>query len=230
MSNKVDVFIPVAAGHAHVLPAAIYSALTQTYSNKRIVLFLDDIHVKLESVVKKWFYTSNDSPKSTPQKRASSRTLKPEAIDIEHCEKGLIVRNCAGPGGTAHVARQWLFGWRDKSEYVKMLDADDIMTPRALEIMMNTFKEDVDGVFCPLVRTSSYRFAEIISGKPQLGHAGSGSMLLKKHVMETMIEEGFEWPGQQGHDKGFFQFLSDREEKFKFVTTSPENVLYLYLR
>jgi len=45
-----------------------------------------------------------------------------------------------------------------------------------------------------------------------------------------MVEEGFVWPSFRGHDKGFFQFLENRKEKFNFVTVKPENALYLYLK
>lgn len=231
---QVDIFIPVAVKHVHVLPAAICSALTQTYPNKRILLFLDGLDQRLENVVTEWFYTSDDAPTAhepyqTLEKLSHSKSLNHDAISVDQCERGVVIRNRAGPSGSAHAARQWLFEWPEKSEVVKMLDADDIITPHGLEIMMKYLEPDVDGVFCPLMRSSHYRFAAANPPDPQNKQTGSGSMLLRKKVMDAMIKEGYRWLEKPGHDRGFFEFIRDREEKFNFKVTT-EDTIYLYLK
>lgn len=217
--EKVDIFIPVAEGHAHVLPAALCSALTQTYPNKRVVLFLDGITPRLEKVVKKWLY-KNDNHRIPTQN---------QNISIEYFEENVIVRNSEGPSRSAHVARQWLFEWTEKSKYVKMLDADDILTPRSLEIMMKYMKPEIDGVFCPMIRTANYVIAETLKSIPFAGIIGSGAMLLKKRCMEKMIEQGYTWPSLRGHDKGFYEFMKGKEDQYKFIT-AKEDALYFYLK
>lgn len=225
----VDVFIPVAASHAHVLPAAIYSALTQTYRRVRVVLFLDGIHDRLEKAVLKWFYTEEEARNyKRLHQIAGKNILHYPDIHYEVCKRGMIIRNTSGPAGSAHVGRQWLFEWPDKSPLVKMLDADDILPPRCLEIMVPYIKPDMDGVFCPIVRSSSYRFAEIISGKPQPGGFGSGAMLLRKEFMDRMIQDGFKWPSIRGHDKGFADYLVAHKETK--IGTTKENFMYFYLK
>lgn len=233
-SERVDIFIPVAANHAHVLPAAICSALTQTYPNKRLVLFLDGVDDRFDNVLNKWVYTPNDHPDPDKtcaklSKVKNTRALQRDALVYEECERGVIIKNRAGPSETAHVGRQWLFEWEGKSPLVKMLDADDIMTPRGLEFMMHYVNPEVDGVFCPLLRCSGYRLAGANPPDPQDKQTGSGMMLLRREVMNTMIKEGYKWAAKRGHDRGFFEFIRDREEKFNFKVTN-ENFIYLYLR
>ena len=230
--ERVEIFIPVAAGHHKVFPAALCSALTQTYPNKRIVIFLDEIHPYLEKIIKEWFYTKDDVTTVTvpeqPIRRTPNFIPQYDALIYEECKRGVIVRNKAGYSGSAHAARQWLFEWENKSDIVKMLDADDILTPRAIEIMMRHIGPEIDGVFCPMVRSSSCRYAGLNIPDPQNKPTGSGSMMLRRHVMDTMIEEGFKWPSKRGHDQGFFEFIRDRQEKFNFVTTGEFNLLYIY--
>ena len=222
----VDIFIPVIPGNCRKFPAALCSALTQTYSNIRVVLFLDCIHPMLEDILEKFWYTRNEEP-GADQTSVKYHRLSKE-LTVEECERGVVIRNPNGPSGTAGIPRQWLFEWEGKSPFVKMLDSDDILTPEAIAIMLRYYRPGVDGVFCPIVRVSSFRFAQIMDGKPKLGHAGSGSMMLRKEFMDQMVSEGFEWPNKPGHDKAFFEFCEDRD--FRFETTEEFNVLYLYLK
>lgn len=229
--DLVDIFIPVMYYHAHVLPAALCSALTQTYKNIRILLFIDGIHPSLEQVIQKWFYTNSEKRLNYPifKRAPSKKYLDYDYINYEKCSRGIIIRNIAGPASTAHVGRQWLFEWSGKSSFVKMLDADDILTPRAIEIMMSYFDDNVDAVFCPLLRTSSYCYAAINKGLPIPGGCGSGNMMLRKELMEKAIERGFKWPPKHGHDKTLIKYFVDHEDEINVVTTK-ENVIYLYLR
>lgn len=219
--DKVDIFMPVAPGHRRVFPASLCSALTQTYVNKRLLLFVDGIDSDIEATINRWFYVDKEKKENLPE-------CDKHKLHYEYCERGVIIRNSSGPSGSAYRARQWLFEWEGKSPWVKMFDADDLMPPKALETMMSHVLPDVDGIFCPLLKSSSHRFAGIGNSDP-MKRCGSGSMLLRREVMDTAIKEGFKWPAIRGHDQGFFEFLSQRKEKFNFVPTT-QNFLYIYLK
>lgn len=229
--SLVDIFIPVYSKYAHKFPAALYSALTQTYIKVRILLFLDGIDPLLEEVVHKWFYTDSEKEKFRyPLEKVSpQKSLNLKNIHYECCTRGIIIRNTAGPSGSAHIGRQWLFEWPGKAPFVKMLDADDILIPRCLEIMMKYFTPDTDGVFCPLTKSSAYRYASSNYPDPQNKQIGSGCMLLRKEMMHTMVKEGFKWPEERGHDKEFLKFMQNRKEKFNLKVTK-EDFLYLYIK
>jgi len=218
----IDIFIP-AAGDFKWAPAALYSALTQTYKNKRIILFLDGYSQLARNFIDKWWY--ND----ISRERIFTKTVKWKNLNLsfEESDKGILVVNEKGPSGTAAIARQWLFEWKNKSEWIKMLDSDDLLVPNALEKMEKYCGEDIDGVFCPMIRSSCNRLAKSMSGKPIKGGSGSGSMLLRKSFMEKVVKAGFIWPNKRGHDNDFFQFVKDKN--FKFVTTK-EDFLYIYLK
>lgn len=222
---KIDIFIPTAVGHAHLLPASLCSALTQTYTPKRILLFLDQIHPLLEEVLDIWWYIRHKRP-GKPDEETENNGHK---FTYEYSDLGVLIRHLNGPAGSAHIARQWLFEWPGKSPVVKMLDADDILVPRALDVMIGYLQKDVDGVFCPMIRASAHRFAEINESLPYKGQFGSGSMMLRRECIDQMIQEGFRWPEKRGHDCGLYEFLQERPEKFNFVTTN-ETVIYLYLK
>lgn len=230
MAETVDIFICTSYHHHHVFPAALYSALTQTYPNIRVILFLDGIHPWLENQVKKWWYTESEEPQEVYAPQSGSNMLKRDAIRIEHCKRGILVRNLCGPAGAAHAARQWIFEWPDKSPLVKMLDADDMLTSRGIEVMMGYLKPDLDGVFCPLFKSSNYRvngMHDIIPGVPQRNQYGSGCMLLRREFMDKVVQSGFVWPSVNNNDDYFMDVIE--KGNFKFATTA-ENMIYFYLR
>jgi cellulose synthase/poly-beta-1,6-N-acetylglucosamine synthase-like glycosyltransferase len=230
MDETVDIFICTSHHHHHVFPAALYSALTQTFSKVRVILFLDGIHPLLESQVKKWWYTESEGPQEVYAPQSGSNTLKKDTIRIEHCKRGILVRNLSGPAGAANVARQWIFEWPDKSPLVKMLDADDIMTPLGIYFMLKYLKPELDGVFCPMLRGSSYKLSgmhEIIPGVPRRNNYGSGCMLLRREFMDKVVQSGFVWPAVNNNDDYFMDIIE--KGNFKFATTA-ENLIYIYLR
>lgn len=221
----VDIFIPVADFHSNHFPTALYSALTQTYSPIRVVLFIDGINPITEFNLKKWWYTPSDIP--TGDNLDKTNGYSKDKLHIEMCDRGVLVRNPGGSNCSSHNARQWYFEWGGKSSVMKTLDADDILHPRAIDIMMRYMKSDVDGVFCPLLKTSSGRFGEIMKSDINSGTAGSGSMMLKKEFMDRIIQEGFQWPAKRGNDRYFFDFVHDKG--FNFVVVN-ETALYFYLK
>jgi glycosyltransferase involved in cell wall biosynthesis len=223
---KVDIFIPIVIWHIKKFPASLYSALSQTYRNIRIILFSDGVDPDLEALYDKWWYEPEDNPREMWTEMTFPRIRLPLAI--EACKKGYLIRNPAGPMGSGAVARQWIFEWPEKRPLVKFLDCDDILAPDAIEIMLRYLTADCDGVLCPLARASSCRFVEVISGRFELGHMGSGSLLMRKESMEHMVQQGFEWPNKQGHDKEFIKFCLEHGYKFNRVT--KENFLYSYLK
>jgi hypothetical protein len=217
----IDVFIPIIVGNISKLPAALYSVLTQNYDGDiRIILFFDHIHKLLEDFADKWWYTSQDNSRTNLVERLHPTVSKP--LTIEYCTRGVIVRNPNGPMGSAGFARQWIFEWEGKSEYVKFLDSDDILTPECLQHMMNAITPDCAGVICPLYLVSSCRNARTFGAG-----AGSGSFLFKKEIMEHIVKKGFTWNRRPGHDRSFTNFL--RENNYKF-NSLKENMLYIYMK
>ena len=215
MNDIVDIFIPVSTEQINKLPMAFHSAINQTYKNIRIVIFFDGVNEEIDAFFEKNMNNSFDGLEKTD-----------EDYLIEYYDKIVTIKNFNGPSGTGAIARQWYFKWNKKSNYVKFLDADDLLLSNTIEIMMKYFDDKVDGVFCPLFAVNNNIFREIVPGKPKLGHAGSGSMLLKKSCIDDIIEKGFVWPNKKGHDNDFLIFCQD---KYNFKTTN-ENVLYIYLK
>ena len=162
----VDIFIPVVIWHLKKFPASLYSALSQTHRNIRIILFSDGVDPAMETLYDKWWYEPEDQPRKFLSYRSFPGVRLPLSVEI--CKKGFLVRNEAGPMGTGAVARQWVFEWPGKGPLVKFLDCDDILPQDSIEIMLKYLTEDCDGVICPLARASSCRFVEVISGHFQL--------------------------------------------------------------
>lgn len=234
MNQTIDVFIPVAGGHSLLLPAALCSALTQTYSPIRVILFLDGMDPRHEAVLDKWWFTAKDERLPVPVS-INPRNYSKDTLQIQHCERGVLVRNPAGPSGSAHNARQWIFEWKGKSDLVRMLDADDILLPRALEYTMKFYDQEiqkgetVDALISSIVLVSDYNLHGVLSMDPAKGRFGSGSMMLSKGFMEKMISLGFKWPAQTGHDNGFYDFYKAHESEFSVKFLSTKNCVYMYL-
>jgi hypothetical protein len=215
----VDIFIPVISNHAHLLKAALGSAFTQYYEPIRVVLWIEDSHPVLEDVLLKHWYTPNEHP----NKRTENDVV------IEDCHRGILVRNLKGRTGHAGLARQWLFCWAGKAQYVKMLDSDDILFPSTVSVMMRYMSEGVDGVFCPLIPISEHRVGTLMYCDFAHSACGSGTMLLHRNFMERVIAMGFKWYDSREHDLTFQQFLKDKLDQFTFIYTK-ETALYLYLK
>lgn len=181
----------------------------------------DSGHKELESMIDKYWYTSEDS--RTPSEFGPKAT-------VEYCKRGVLVRHLGGWTGHAGNARQWIFEWKGKSEYVKMYDSDDVLMPDCLRAMSRYLKDGVDGVLCPLMQVSENRLgAHMTNFDFRKGTVGSGSMLLSKKFMDKVVEMGFDWSKYRDHDKEFYLFLSDKLNQFSFISTS-ETALYLYLK
>lgn len=224
MDDVVDIFIPVKPDHFSVLPAALYSALTQTYPSIRIVLWLDGTHDRMEQTLQKWWYSPLDAIRDTENLEWNGLPLT-----YEYCHRGVLIRNPSGPSKSAHNARQWLFEWNGLSPFVKNLDADDILTPQAVKLMMGYMGKGIDGVLTPILKTRQYSHSESLNVDFSRGVVGSGAMLLRKETLRRMISEGFSWPKGPAHDKGMLEFFRTKLSTYNFVPTK-ENALYLYLR
>ena len=74
-SPTVDIFIPVIVGIPK-FPASLCSALTQTYPNVRVILWLDHIHELLEELLNRWWYRPEDTPRAKITEIPFSRTHK----------------------------------------------------------------------------------------------------------------------------------------------------------
>ena len=219
----IDIFIPVIAGNLVKMPAALYSALTQTYQdNIRVIIFFDHTHKALESFADKWWYTSQDKPRSNILSVPHPTVPKP--LTLEYCDRGVLVRNPNGPMGSAGFARQWIFEWEGKSKYVKFLDSDDILTPECLYNMMKNMTPECAGVICPVLFVSACRCGQVLGAG-----CSSSSFLFKRETMESIVKDGFEWNRRPGHDRSFTDYLRENKEKYIFNETK-ENVLYLYLK
>jgi len=205
MKPLVDIFIPLNPNrHIKQLSAAIQSALTQSYWPIQVIVYID----------------------GQIKDKCNYSIYLPEHDDI------FYVQDEYGPHGNAYFARKWYFDeFEDKAPFVKFLDADDILTPNAIEIMMGYMLDDVDAVFCPLLMLTSSRYYQIIPGLPKPGHAGSGSMLLRKEFIEKCRNDGWEWPNINDHDNVYLKFLEEKIEEKKYnIKTTNETGLYIYMK
>jgi hypothetical protein len=217
----IDLFVPTVSNHFMRLQIALCCAFYQTYEPKRIVLWVEDNHLQLESMIEKYWYTPEDS-------RIPSE-YGPKA-SVEYCKKGVLVRHLGAYTGHAGNARQWIFEWKGKSEYVKMFDSDDVLMPDCLKVMTRYLKDGIDGVLCPLLMIHENRLGSVMTNCDfKKGTVGSGSMLLSRIFMDKVMAMGFDWSKYRDHDKEFYLFLSDKLDQFSFVKTS-ETALYLYLK
>lgn len=214
---KIDIFIPVSDRHAQTVIGTFYSVLGQNYDDIRIVMFLDGIG-KQNFVDNIWY--KNFTLDKTTEEIWQGRKL----IFEESKEGHILIHNTQGQG--YGLVRQWIFEWEKKSDLVKMLDADDVLLPDSLTIMMRYYQDGIDGILCPMVLSSSYRMKEIIPGELRRGYCGSGSMLLHKNFMNKIIKD-FSWLDNKGDDGLFLDYVE--KKGFNFVTTK-ENFLYMYLK
>lgn len=219
----VDIFMPVGPRVLSRFPAALYSALTQTYPDVRVCLFIDFQNDVIEEILNKWWYLPGDNRNLFPIQNPRDEHI----LTMETCQRGILFRNRFGPMLTGGYARQFLFDWEGKSEWVKMLDSDDILFPQAIEVMMRYAEDGVDGVLCPMFRISQCKYVSMVPGEPVMGKAGSGSMLLRSSFIDHLVKEGFVWENVCGHDKGLLNFFKDHD--YTFVTTK-ENAMYAYIK
>jgi glycosyltransferase involved in cell wall biosynthesis len=224
MSPVVDIFIPTISNHVPYLKAALGSALYQSYPNTRIVMWVEDPDADYmkQGLRNLWSEPGDLDPYAYRRKGLDPYT-------IEECGKGLLVRNYLERTGNASLARQWLFDWKGKSDYVKTLDSDDMLLPSAISVMMRYMTEDVDMVLCPMIPIQCHRICPAMKSIINKETCGSGSMLMSKKFIEKINVMGFRWPNMRGHDKAFNDFLKEHLNDFKIVTTS-EDALYLYIK
>jgi hypothetical protein len=187
----IDIFIPVTEGNLDKLPGTICSALTQSYRDIRLVIWLDK-NETVENILNEWFYIPEDTPWSD--------YLHPNPITLEHATRGVIVRNSQSE--SIESAQRWMLEWPEKSEYVKFLGQNDILTPECLEIMMRYMTAECHGVLCPIARVFSSMYKDIILER------GFNALLLKKSTMEQIAAGG-------------------SLEQYNFVDTLPKNYLYI---
>jgi len=199
----IDIFITCSQYHYKTLPAAIWSALTQTYQDIRLVLYMDGTTDSTDKLLSQWLPDALSSPSQCLV------TIKP-----------------GGSSGNAGVGRDWYFNFAEKSDWVKFLDADDTLTPKTIEIMARYIKDDVDAVFCPIQHISSNRYYQKISGKPQKGHAGAGSMMLSRCMVNDLVDRKFSWQQVRGDDEKFLEFIGDDYK----IQVANEDFLYIYYK
>lgn len=214
-NQLIDVFIPTISNHIPFIHRAFGSLFFQEYKPLRVVLWIEDPGCDvIENFLNEFWY-------ETHERKRSPATCN-ELVDVEYCCKGVLVRNYQGRTGNAWRARQWIFEWEGKSDFVKMLDDDDILMPSAIEIMMRYMTDDVDAVFHPLVHVSSSRLGNVDRNNIY----GAAQMLMRKTTMKMIIDLGFRW--DKDHDDAqFYQFF--KAQNFKYVITK-EDMLYLYIK
>lgn len=170
----IDIFIPVMHRNLNKLPGTICSALTQSYQDIRLVIWLDSVREEAETILNEWFYTSEDRPWAD--------YLHPDPITLEHTNRGAVVRNSRAE--SLDSALQWMLQWPEKSEYVKFLGQNDLLMPECLEIMMRHMSSECHGVICPITRVFSSMYKDIILEREM------NAVLLKKSTIEQIVAGG----------------------------------------
>ena len=217
---KIDIYIPVSDYHYDTVIGTFYSVLGQSYEDIRIVMFLDGVNEKKQKMINLWY-------KNFTLNKTSEKEWYGKKLIIEESKEGhVLVKNLSGQSNLQGTIRQWIFEWEKKSELVKMLDADDVLLPDSIKIMMRYYNEGIDGIFCPMVLSTSYRMKEVITGEPRRGKCGSGSMLLHRNFMNKVIKE-FSWLDTRGDDGLFLDHIE--KQNYNFITTK-ENFLYMYIK
>ena len=216
MKPLVDVFVPTISNHMPLIRRAFACLSFQDYSPLRTVLWIEDAndqYPQIEQFLNDVWYE--------PHERKPSPKTSDVPVSVEYCAKGVLARNFQGRAGNAWQARQWIFEWEGKSDFVKMLDDDDVMMPSTISVMMQYMTDDMDAVFHPLVGVSSNRL-----GNVSKGITGAAQMLMRKRTMDRIVGAGFRW--DVDHDDGeFYQFF--KAQDFKYVVTR-EDALYFYLK
>ena len=217
---KIDIYIPVSDNHYNTVVGTLYSVLGQSYNDIRIIMFFDGMNDNKQAFINRFWYKNFTFEKTT------KTVWRDKNLIFEYTKEGhILIKNTSGSNNGYGLVRQWIFEWEDKSELVKMLDADDVLLPDSIKILMTYYTTGVDGIFCPMVLSTSYRMKEIIIGDPKRG-CGSGSMFLHKDFMNNIIKE-FSWIENKGDDGSFLDFIQNKN--FNFVTTK-ENFLYMYIK
>jgi hypothetical protein len=216
----VDVFVPTISNHLPFIRRAFGSILFQEYEPLRTVLWIEDPgQHEIERFLNEFWYE--------PDERKPSPEKSDVPVEVEYCKKGVLARNYQGRTCNAWRARQWIFEWEGKSDYVKMLDCDDILMPWAIKFMMRDMTEDLDVVFHPLLAISGNRVGNIVKNhKGETAIGGAAQMLMRKRSMKKILDLGFRWDAQHD-DTQFYQFF--RDNNFKYALT-PESAMYLYIK
>jgi hypothetical protein len=237
MNERIDLFIPTVSNHVPYLGYSLSCAFFQTYKNIRVVLWVDDCNEAMQVALDKYWYTPEDADARVEYDSMSPEyeqalslfwkkdlgPAKENSLKIEHCSKGILVRNSLPRTGRPDRAWQWFFGWGGKSEWAKFMGDDDILLPSAMRIMASYISDGIDGVIHPMIQIGGHRLGSILKGDPK-GLCGTGAMMLHKSFMEGLIKEGFMWTGGDGC---FYNFVKSRNANF---VTTKENALYLYLK
>ena len=220
MDNRpVDIFIPTISNHIPFIRRSFGSLFFQEYVNRRTVLWVEDPGTPpIEEFLNTIWYE--------PHERKQSPAQSDVPVSVEYCAKGVLARNYQGRTGNAWRARQWIFEWEGKSEFVKMLDSDDILMPWAINVMMDYMKDDIDCVFHPLISIAGRRLGGVIDigNGPCIG--GAAQMLIRSSLMKRILDDGFRW-GIKSDDDIFYKFF--REHGYKSALTT-ESAMYLYIK
>ena len=215
----VDIFIPFIANHYDRVRRSFGSLFFQEYFPLRTVLWIEDpCHPQTEEFLNSVWYD--------PEERKLSPSTSTEPVEVEYCSRGVLARNYQGHTGNAWRARQWIFEWEGKSDFVKMLDDDDILMPWAINVMMEYMTDDIEAVFHPLIGVPGRRLGGIISYSGSACMSGAGQMMLRKSLMDKILSDGFKWD-RSHDDREFYAFF--RSRGYKHVMTK-ENMMYLYIK
>jgi glycosyltransferase involved in cell wall biosynthesis len=160
----VDILIPTIGRPS--LPNAMMAAASQTWPDVRVVVLADGPGVK-----GLWAETARGA--------MFANTIYREMPD--------------GPAGHGNALKSWWLHGDEAAPFVRVLDDDDWIPPRAVELMMAAMAEDVSLVLCRMARwtpPTADRPGRLHICRPVMAahHATTGTMLMRTTAVKAAEE------------------------------------------